>query len=74
MKNKPKNKKNGRQEALIFSIAGKYGVDFLNDGANTTLAGASATTEGFNQAAKVQVVLQLKLYKPIITVMMFLCL
>ena len=40
------------KEALIFSIAGKYGVDFLNGGANTTLAGASATTEGFNQAAK----------------------
>jgi|TARA_R100000479_G_scaffold54093_1_gene25627 hypothetical protein len=39
------------KEALIFSIAGKYGVDFLNGGANTTLAGASATTEGFNQAA-----------------------
>lgn len=39
------------KEALMFSLAGKYGVDFLSDGANTTLAGASATTEGFNQAA-----------------------
>lgn len=45
-------KRMDEREALMFNIAGKYGVDFLNDGANTTLAGASATTEGFNQAAK----------------------
>jgi hypothetical protein len=45
-------KRMDEKEALMFSIAGKYGVDFLNDGANTTLAGASGTTEGFNQAAK----------------------
>ena len=45
-------KRMDEKEALMFSIAGKYGVDFLNDGANTTLAGAAATTEGFNQAAK----------------------
>ena len=47
-----KKKAMDEKEALMFSLAGKYGVDFLNDGANTTLAGASATTEGFNQAAK----------------------
>jgi len=47
-----KKKAMDEKEALMFSLAGKYGVDFLGDGANTTLAGASATTEGFNQAAK----------------------
>ena len=47
-----KKKAMDEKEALMFSLAGKYGVDFLNDGANTTLAGASATTKGFNQAAK----------------------
>jgi len=45
-----KKKAMDEKEALMFSLAGKYGVDFLGDGANTTLAGASATTEGFNQA------------------------
>lgn len=47
-----KKKAMDEKEALMFSLAGKYGVDFLGDGTNTTLAGASATTEGFNQAAK----------------------
>lgn len=44
-------KKQDEREALAFSLASKYGVDFLNDGAATTLAGASGTKAGLSQAS-----------------------
>ena len=47
-----KKKAMDEKEALMFSLAGKYGVDFLSGGDNSTLAGVASTAEGFNQAAK----------------------
>ena len=53
-------KKQDEREALAFSLAAKYGVDFLGDGLGTTLAGASGTTSGFDQASKSSYGLDLK--------------
>lgn len=53
-------KKQDEREALAFSLASKYGVDFMNDGASTTLAGASGTKAGINQVSKTGYGLALK--------------
>lgn len=53
-------KKQDEREALAFSLASKYGVDFMNDGASTTLAGASGTKAGLNQVSKTGYGLALK--------------
>ena len=53
-------KKQDEREALAFSLASKYGVDFMNDGASTTLAGASGTKAGLSQVSKTGYGLALK--------------